>query len=196
MMFSLFTNKKQKELKSKRQQLYRVAFSWCNDELLADDLVNETLFKAMKKYNALRDKKNINSWLFKILANCWYDHLRKIKPLVNIDDIVFVDHNTPEVLLQQQEIIMQVRKVISSLPMGQRQVLTLVDLEGFSYDEVAQILEIPIGTVMSRLNRSRLALKEKLIKKNTDNSQRDSVAEFATQVTSFVADRPKLRSVQ
>ncbi len=167
-MFSLFTNKKQNELKNKREQLYRVAYSWCNDELLADDLTNETLYKAFQKLNKLRDKSSINSWLFKILANCWYDHLRKIKPSESIDDIVFVDHETPDQLLQQQEIILHVRKAVGLLPMGQRQVITLIDLEGFSYEEVAAILSIPIGTVMSRLSRARLSLKESLLKKNSD----------------------------
>lgn len=165
-MFSLFINKKQNELKDKREQLYRVAYSWCNDELLADDLTNETLYKALKKYSSLRDKSSVNSWLFKILANCWYDHLRKIKPSESVDDIVFVDHESPEQLLQQQEIILQVRKAISLLPMGQRQVITLVDLGDFSYAEVATILNIPIGTVMSRLSRGRLSLKDNLLKKN------------------------------
>ncbi|MCW8931209.1 MAG: RNA polymerase sigma factor [Gammaproteobacteria bacterium] len=168
MMFSLFTNKKQKELRNKREQLYRVAYSWCNDALLADDLTNEALHKALEKWTNLRDKSSINSWLFKILANCWYDHLRKIKPSESIDDIVLVDHETPEQLLQQQEIIIQVRKAISLLPMGQRQVITLVDLEGFSYEEVAAILNIPIGTVMSRLSRGRQSLKNNLLKKNRD----------------------------
>lgn len=167
-MFSLFTNKKQKELKNKREQLYRVAYSWCNDGLLADDLTNETLYKALEKWSNLRDKSSINSWLFKILANCWYDHLRKIKPSESIDDIIFVESETPELLLQQQEIIIQVRKSVSLLPMGQRQVITLIDLEGFSYEEVAAILTIPIGTVMSRLSRGRLSLKESLLKKNMD----------------------------
>ena len=166
MMFSLFTNSKQKELKSKREQLYRVAYSWCNDELLADDLTNETLYKALEKWSNLRDKSSINSWLFKILANCWYDYLRKVKSSENIDDIVFIEHETPELLLQQQEIIIQVRKAISLLPMGQRQIITLIDLEGFSYEDVASILNIPIGTVMSRLSRGRHSLKENLLKKN------------------------------
>ena len=165
-MFSLFTNKKRKELAEKRQQLYRVAYSWCNDELLADDLVNETLYKAMQKWGDLRDKSSLNSWLFKIMANCWHDHLRKLKPEDDIENIVFTSSETPEQLLQQQEIILQVRKAIGTLPMGQRQVITLVDIEGFAYEEVANILDIPTGTVMSRLNRARMALKEKLLQKH------------------------------
>lgn len=173
-MLSLFTNKRQNELKDKREQLYRIAYSWCNDELLADDLSNEALYKALKKWPNLRDKSSINSWLFKILANCWYDHLRKIKPSESVDDIVFVEHETPEQLLQQQEIIIQVRKAVGLLPMGQRQVITLIDLEGFSYEQVAAILSIPIGTVMSRLSRGRLSLKESLLKNKMTNVRQDS----------------------
>lgn len=177
-MFSLFTNKRRNELKDKREQLYRVAYSWCNDELLADDLTNETLYKALKKCSTIRDKSSINSWLFKILANCWYDHLRKIKPTESVDDLIFVDHETPDQLLQQQEIIIQVRKAVGLLPMGQRQVITLIDLEGFSYGDVAAILSIPVGTVMSRLNRGRLSLKESLLQKNTETTTKSGLQQI------------------
>jgi len=196
MIFSLFTNKKQQDLKNKREQLFRVAYSWCNDELLADDLVNEALLKALKKREHLRDQSSINSWLFKILANCWYDHLRKIQPSENIDDLVFTDNETPEQLLQQQEIITQVRKAVSSLAMGQRQVITLVDLEGFSYDEVASILSIPIGTVMSRLSRARISLKEKLMKKSNTNIKNSSISSADNHANKDNIKRPKLRSIK
>ncbi len=77
-------------------------------------------------------------------------------------------------LLQQQEIIIQVRQAVGLLPMGQRQAITLVDLEGFSYEEVAAILSIPIGTVMSRLSRGRISLKESLLKYNMSPKKSNS----------------------
>ena len=194
MTFSLFTNKRQKDLNNKRDQLYRVAYSWCNDELLADDLVNETLYKALKKWHHIRDESSINVWLFKVLSNFWHDHLRKLKPTESIDDLVFIDHETPEQQLHQQEIIIQVRKAVSSLAMGQRQVLTLVDLEGFSYEEVATILDIPIGTVMSRLNRGRALLKEKLLQKQFIKMQNNSILEPDSK--DYDDEHPKLRSVK
>ena len=194
-MFSLFNNKQASELKSKRQQLYRVAYAWCNDELLADDLANETIYKAIKNRNQLRDPSHINSWLFKIMANCWRDHLRKLKPEENIDELVFVEQQTPEQLLQQQEIIIQVRKAIALLPMGQRQVLTLVDIEGFSYDEVANILAIPVGTVMSRLSRARNSLREKLLQKQSTESVQNSILASPEDTGTGLKNR-KLRSVK
>ena len=194
-MFSLFNNKQRDELKSKRQQLYRVAYAWCNDELLADDLANETIYKAIKNRSQLRDQSLLNSWLFKIMANCWHDHLRQLRPEENIDDVVFVEQQTPEQLLQQQEMILQVRKAIALLPMGQRQVLTLVDLEGFSYDEVATILVIPVGTVMSRLSRARNALKEKLLQKQSpEKGQDNTLASLENSGTRL--KNAKLRSVK
>ena len=69
---------------------------------------------------------------------------------------------SPEEGYQQNQIIRRVRQAVGELPIGQREVITLVDLEECSYGEVATILDIPIGTVMSRLSRARYALKEKL----------------------------------
>ena len=82
---------------------------------------------------------------------------------MDIDDVILIEKTTPESNHDRQQIIDRVRNAIACLPMGQRQVITLVDLEGCTYIEVAQILDVPIGTVMSRLSRSRKALKERLL---------------------------------
>ena len=76
---------------------------------------------------------------------------------------MLISEQTPELGLRKQQVIDRVRTAISRLPLGQRQVITLVDLKGFTYAEVAEVLEIPVGTVMSRLNRARMALKEQLL---------------------------------
>ncbi|WP_455234473.1 RNA polymerase sigma factor [Thiogranum longum] len=146
-----------------RENLYRIAYSWCHNPALADDLVQDTLAKALKNSAQLRDQKTIKAWLYRILSNCWRDHFRRSRDTVDIDDVVLVEGETPDVQHDRQQIINRVRKAISYLPMGQRQVITLVDLEGCSYIEVAQILDVPIGTVMSRLSRARRALKERLL---------------------------------
>ncbi len=156
------------KLEASRQRMYRVAFSWCHNPALADDLVQEALTKALKSSGQLRDHKALDAWLFSILTNCWRDHFRRNRETVDIDDVPLVDDFTPEDRHNRNEVVNMVRKAISTLPLGQRQVVTLVDLEGFSYIEVSEILALPIGTVMSRLCRARRALKERLLKVDPD----------------------------
>jgi len=150
-----------------RENLYRIAYSWCHNAALADDLVQETIAKALKNNGQLRDMNTMKAWLYRILSNCWHDHFRRTRETVDIDDVVLVDPDTPDRQHDRQQVIQRVRSAIALLPMGQRQVITLVDLEGCSYIEVAQILDIPMGTVMSRLSRARNALKERLLEAET-----------------------------
>lgn len=152
----------QKQLEQIRPKLYRVAFSWSHNAALADDLVQETLTKALKNASQLRDPALLNGWLFGILANCWHDHFRQYREMEDIEELEdyrCVNETTPEDEHAQAQIVSRVRGAVAKLPLVQRQVLTLVDLEEFSYIEVAAILAIPIGTVMSRLCRARQALK-------------------------------------
>ena len=154
-----------------RPRLYRLAFSWCHDAALADDLVQDTLYKALKSAGQLRDMAVLEGWLFKILANSWRDHFRRQRDIQDIDDmdeLPFTDGFSAEDLRSQSELAARVRKAVTSLPLGQRQVLTLVDLEDASYSEAADILNIPVGTVMSRLCRARAALKIQLIDMRND----------------------------
>ena len=146
-----------------RENLYRIAYSWCHNPALADDLVQEALTKALKNSAQLRDPETIKAWLYRILSNCWRDHFRRARDTVDVDDVVLVETETPDISHDRNQVIHRVRSAIALLPMGQRQVISLVDLEGCSYIEVAQILDMPIGTVMSRLSRARKALKERLL---------------------------------
>lgn len=145
-----------------RPKLYRVAYSWTHNAALSDDLVQETLIKALKNAVQLRDPALLNSWLFSILTNCWRDHFRQYREMEDIEELEdyrCVHATTPEDEHAQSQLVARVRDAVAQLPIGQRQVLTLVDLEEFSYIEVAAILAIPIGTVMSRLCRARQSLK-------------------------------------
>jgi len=151
------------QLKLLRPRLYRLAFSWTQDHALSDDLTQEALSKALKSSNQLRDKSKLDSWSFGILHNCYRDHFRKQKNLENIDDFNLADDHQPETDYEHFSITEAVRKAVRQLPDNQQQVVTLVDLEGFSYAEVAQILDVPTGTVMSRLCRARKALASKLL---------------------------------
>ena len=150
------------ELEKRRQLLYRLAYSWCHNPALADDLVQDAMVKALKNTRQLKNTAAIKGWLSKILANCWYDYLRTTKETVDLDNLPYEESSSEGDEHEQQDIVSRVRAMIATLPVGQRQVITLVDLAGFSYIEIAEILEIPIGTVMSRISRARGALRTKL----------------------------------
>jgi RNA polymerase sigma-70 factor (ECF subfamily) len=159
------TRQFESRLGESRCRLWRLAHSWCRNRALADDLVQDTLAKALDRHNQLRDPESMHAWLCSILANCWHDHLRAGKDTVDIDTVEERDlpvAGCPEEDCLQNEVVRRVRAAVGTLPAGQREVITLVDLEEFSYAAVATILEIPIGTVMSRLSRARSALRESL----------------------------------
>lgn len=149
-----------KALGESRQRLYRMALAWTREPALADDLVQEAMARGLKNAQQLRDHERLNAWLFRILSNCWHEHLRRQKPGVPLDDIDLFDNHTPEREQQTQDIVGRVQYEIGRLPIGQRQAVTLVDIEGLSYAETAAALEVPVGTVMSRLSRARTSLRE------------------------------------
>lgn len=159
------TRQFEERMEESRPRLWRLAQSWCRNRALADDLVQETLVKGLRNHHQLRDENALHAWLCGILANCWHDHLRSHRDMANVtelDEDHLVADGTPEADCLQSEVVRRVRQAVAALPVGQREVVTLVDLEEFSYAEVAAILEIPIGTVMSRLSRARGSLKEAL----------------------------------
>jgi RNA polymerase sigma-70 factor (ECF subfamily) len=146
-----------------RTRLYRMAYAWTSDPHLADDLVQQTLLKALSNQKQLRDFAAAEGWLFRILANCLTDYRRAKREFLSADNLELIEKVTPEHQAGEQELVQKVRTAVKKLPINHNQVVTLVDLEGFSYASVAQILDIPVGTVMSRLCRGRRALREHLI---------------------------------
>lgn len=151
-----------KSLGERRQRLFRVAYSWCQDTTLADDLVQETMTKAWKNIKNLRKSKSLDSWLFNILANCWRDNIRKQRTLIDVNDEAILAELANECEVEQIALIKRVRLAIKGLPAPHREVIALIELEGFSYKEVSQILDIPQGTVTSRITRARETLRRKL----------------------------------
>jgi len=155
-----------RRIEQSREMLYRLAYAWCHDAPLADDLAQEALLRALSREAQLRDPDRLKSWLCAILANCLKDHHRRRREHQNMDALDGLEADagpTPEDSAAIAELSLRVRAEIARLPLGQRQVLTLVDLEGFSYAEVGEILAVPIGTVMSRLCRARQALRAPLM---------------------------------
>jgi RNA polymerase sigma-70 factor (ECF subfamily) len=154
-------------IEAQRPVLYRVAYAWCHDATLADDLVQEALSKAWARRSQLRDEASLKAWVVSIMNHCWLDHLRSRRDFEDVEDWqdeLESGFDTPEACCNREQVIACVRAAVARLPLGQRQVLTLVDLEEFGYAEVAGILDIPVGTVMSRLSRARASLKSLLEK--------------------------------
>lgn len=149
-------------LEQRRAHLHSLARSWCRDRALADDLVQETFARALHNMNQLREPQAIDAWLFHILYNCWCDYRRRERPSEDIDALADAPELAVDPLQETDDLCRRVRAEIARLPDGQREVLTLVDLAGFSYGEVATILNIPTGTVTSRVSRAREALRTSL----------------------------------
>jgi len=163
-----------KLVENSRERLYRMAYAWSHDPHLADDLVQQAICKALINHKQLKDMGAAEAWLFRILSNCLKDHYRAKRDVVSSEDIIIADEVTPEQNTEKQQLVNKVRRAVRKLPLAQCQVVTLVDLEGFTYASVAEILEIPVGTVMSRLCRGRRALKEHLMDVGTAATPRRS----------------------
>jgi len=137
----------------------------CGDAQQADDLVQEALEKALAGLHKLKQPESLEAWVFSILANCHRDQCRRHSREKPIQEWGYAGLLGAEEILDAEKDVQRVRRAIGCLNQGQREVLILVDIEGFSYAEVAEILQIPIGTVMSRLNRARQRLKTLLLEK-------------------------------
>lgn len=145
--------------------LYRTAVRLTRNQTDADDLVQETYMQAWKSFGSYEPGTNCRAWMYKILFNK-FDHFRRkkftqSKYFQEADELVFNNSvQTPSVPehLTDREVI----AALDKLPDHYRSVVLLADVHDFDYKEVAQILDIPIGTVMSRLNRARTQLKKSL----------------------------------
>lgn len=164
----LFFGPPRSDVEALRPALYRIAYAWCHDPALADDLVQETIARALARRGQLREAGALKAWVTKILHHCWIDHLRREREFDDwetLQDSHEAPSDTPEQCCDRTRIVACVRAAVAELPVAQREVLTLVDLEEFSYVEVADIVGVPVGTVMSRLSRARAALKQRLLGK-------------------------------
>lgn len=140
----------------------------------ANDLVQETYLKAYRFIDKYHEGTNAKAWLFKILKNAYINEYRKKSKQptkIDFEDIVSY-HDTDDDRISgymdlREEIFQnmmgdEVTMAINALPVDFRTVILLCDIEGFTYEEIAKIIDVPIGTVRSRLFRARNMLKEKL----------------------------------
>jgi RNA polymerase sigma factor (sigma-70 family) len=140
----------------------------------AEDLVQETYLKALRSFGSFQPGTNFRAWIFRILKNTFLSSCSKLdrRMTVGIDSeeefpALPVDSATPDSLLIERSGNEAVQCAIEQLPVIFREVILLCDVEDASYRETAEILSIPIGTVMSRLARARKAVRESLRKEET-----------------------------
>ena len=157
-------------------QLFGAALGMTRNRADAEDLVQETFMKAYTKFNQYQQGTNIKAWLYRILTNTYITHYRKAQRSPKrsggeeVEDwqlAAAASHDEKGLVSAEAEALdnipsSQLRTALESLSEDQRVVVLLSDVEGFAYKEIADMLDIPIGTVMSRLHRGRKNLREGL----------------------------------
>ena len=149
------------------QDAFKLAMQLLQEPADAHDVLQDAAAIAIAHKNAPNHQSNdFKPWFFRVVRNKAIDRLRQKKRHnhVEIDDEVEFDDTSsnPELDLATQQLQQQVRLSLNRLPIKQREILLLKDFHGFSYKDIAAILNIPKGSVMSKLHRARLALKARL----------------------------------
>ena len=165
-----------------RERLYGVALRQTSSHHIAEDWTQEALLRAWRDFSQLGDEIAVYAWLLKILDHVVADDVRRearrhqLAPVVAVDDSELQAHacSAPGPFEQtlQHQTHEQVANAIQNLPHEFRRIVLLRDVEGLSYREIADILDIPQGTIMSRLSRGRRMLAKTLIKLHDSSSTR------------------------
>lgn len=157
--------------------LYGGALRMTRNPADAEDLVQETFLRAFRSWHQFEPGTNLKAWLFKIMTNLYisaYRHRMREPQVVSTEETEDFDlyrrlvHHDPEVARSAETIVLEglvdddIKRALADLPDGFRMAVILADVEGFSYKEIAEMLGVPIGTVMSRLHRGRKALQKAL----------------------------------
>ncbi|MGB0866507.1 MAG: RNA polymerase sigma factor [Granulosicoccaceae bacterium] len=168
------TNTVIQRLPDELESLWRFAFRLCGCTHESKELVQQTCLRAIEQQHLYREKGSYRSWLFRILHNLWVNKLRsmdfqhqkqKSESQTDTDVVDLARFRSGEGSVSAPESVAflhEVYRLMQSLPEGQRVVMELICVEGFSYKETAAILDIRIGTVMSRLARARMKIGLKI----------------------------------
>ena len=152
-------------IRNHAQGVMNVVYRMCGDVHIAEDAAQETFIQAWTHLSSYRPQTSLRNWLYRIAVNAATDMLRKEKRILpnSMDDLQLIDGRPgPELVVSEKERIILVQKAVLSLPEASRAILVLREYEGLSYQEISSTLDIPVGTVMSRLNYARKLLKDKL----------------------------------
>ena len=143
-------------------ELFRAARRFSSDRSQAEDLVQETFLRAWEGFDRFEPGTNCRAWLYRIFFRALSARRHELRrELALFDDEPFDDECPPRWREREQVLTPhQIEKAFAALPVAFATVITLVDVEGLSYKEAASVLEVPVGTVMSRLHRGRRLLRE------------------------------------
>jgi len=154
--------------------LYNVALKYTGNTYSAEDIVQETLFIALEKLDQLQDESKCKSWLFTILRNVFYKECKHNKREQNFDlsgqnDYLSILENLNEqtdiqVELEKKMDEAHIQQILENMPEKYSSPILLFFMESLSYQEISEILEIPLGTVMSRLSRAKSVFKKEILR--------------------------------
>jgi RNA polymerase sigma-70 factor (ECF subfamily) len=150
-------------------QLYNFAHWLTRNRDEAEDLVQETYVKALKGFSSFQLGTNFRAWMYRILRNTFFTSRTGLKATMTVpldaegdEPEMGLEPETPETILMERSNSQLVHSAIDELPVHFREILLLCEVEEMSYQEIAETLSIPIGTVMSRLSRARKTLRGRL----------------------------------
>ncbi len=165
--------------------LYNVALKYSGSTYDAEDLVQETMYTAYRKFYQLRDEEKCKSWLFAILRSHFFKEKRQFAKRPILDDgtgyLKYIPDKTIEGivdLLEKKVTRENLHRVLTKLPEKHKEVLIFHYMEDMTYQEIAEYLEIPIGTVMSRLARGKQSLKKGLLRDANSRKRRGKIIQL------------------
>jgi RNA polymerase sigma-70 factor, ECF subfamily len=147
-----------------QDSIVSLTYRMCGDLRLAEDAAQEAFVRVWQNLNSYKPQYAFRSWLYRIAANAALDSLRRERPTAELDSLSLADSNaTPEQSVEENQRVAHVRRSIAQLSEPLRVVLILREYQELAYQEIADALDIPVGTVMSRLNSARIQLRHKLL---------------------------------
>lgn len=156
---------------SYQTKIYNLALNYVKQEEEAKDLTQDIFVTVYRSISKLRDETKFVAWLYQVAINHCRNRYKKLQRRgyfnsQSIDDeespLQLSGNDSPEKNLEQNRTIKLVRQAIAAMPKSEKEILLLRDIQELSYDEISAILNVPLGTVKSKLNRARSALKDRL----------------------------------
>lgn len=156
------------------KKMYAVCLRMCGNHEDAQDCLQEAMLRVYSAISGFKGQSSFSTWLYRVTMNTCLDELRrrKAKPTTSLDTLLDSgwspsdDYDTPEHHAIQRENNSEIQKTIRELPDDMRSVIVLRDIQGFSYEEIADMLETNVGTIKSRISRGRKKLREKILNKS------------------------------